>query len=181
MKNNLKNKKTGQKSCRLLSGKAGQEEMVGFGLILILVAVIFIVVISVYIKKSSEPVVDYESNSFIQSVLQYTTECEESNLENLSVQELIFQCQEKDPCEYRNMDPCKILNDTLRGIIRESWEVNSKTPVKGYFFIINISNGIDEEQFVNLTKGVVTKNYRGSEQDFFESGVYVKILFNVYS
>ena len=57
--------------------KVGQDEMVGFGLIIILVAIIFIVFISIYIRKPTEKVNDYEANSFIQSVLQYTTNCEE--------------------------------------------------------------------------------------------------------
>jgi hypothetical protein len=171
-----------QGSSRLLSRKSGQEEMVGFGLILILVAIIFIVFIALYIRKPTEKVNDYETNSFIQSVLQYTTTCEESNLENLTVQEVIFKCQQNDPCDYRNMDPCSILNTTLKGIIRESWEVNPKSPVKGYNLAINVSDdgGETEVRLLNLKEGVVTNNYRGSEQDFGKSGDYISILFQVY-
>lgn len=167
----------------VVNPKRGQEEMVGFALILIIVAIIFIVVISIYIRKTQEPIEDSEAKSFIQSVLQYTTTCEESNLENLSVQELIFQCQEKDPCEYGNYggDSCRILNETLKNLIKESWEVNQNTAIKGYFFAVNISDGIDEEQLIVMTKGVVTNNYRGSLQDFAKSGTYVKIFLKIYS
>jgi hypothetical protein len=160
-----------------------QEEMVGFGLILILVAIIFVVFISVYIRKPSEKVTDYEANSFIQSALQYTTTCEEENLENLTIQKLIFKCKENNPCGYRNMDPCSILNNTLKNIIRESWNVNSKSPIKGYSFVINISEdgGETEQRIMNVSEGVVTNNYRGSEQDFGKSGDYLTILFQVYN
>lgn len=159
--------------------KSGQEEMVGFGLILILVAVIFIVFIASYIRKSTAISEDYEANSFVQAVLQYTTTCEEENLNNLSVQKLIFKCQEKEACYYRNMDPCKVLNDTIKGAARESWNIGPKKPNKGYSLIINLS---ETQQLLNITEGVVTNNYRTGLQDFGDPhGEYVIILMNVYA
>ena len=166
-----------------IKNKRGQEEMVGFGLIILLVAIIFIVFISLYIKKPSEKVTDYEVDSFIQAALQYTTTCEEENLENLTIQELIFKCQENERCTYpHNMDSCLILNSTLKNIIKESWEVDNKSPIKGYSFIINVSEdgGDTEKTLMNIKSGVVTNNYRGSEQDFGKSGDYLTILFHVY-
>lgn len=53
--------------------------MVGFGLIIVIVAIIFIVLISLYIKKPTEELSDYEIDSFIQSALQYTTTCEDAS------------------------------------------------------------------------------------------------------
>lgn len=207
-RNNLKFKESGQESKSLLSRKSGQEEnlhlnkkisnlhfclnkkptkaqeeMVGFGLIIILVAIIFIVFISFYIRKPSQPTEDYEAGSFIQAVLQYTTVCQEADMENLSVQKLIFKCQSGNPCEYRSMDPCQILNNTIKGIVRESWEADSKSPIKGYSFVINVSEdrGRTEEILLKIDSGVVTNNYRGSEQDLGKSGDYLVILFQVYN
>jgi len=163
--------------------KSGQEEMVGFGLIIILVAVIFIVFLAFYIRKPPEVTQDYKAGSFIQSVLQYTTMCEEANMENLSVQELIFKCQSGNRCAYRNMDPCQILNNTLKSLIRESWEVNSNSPIKGYSFVINVSEdrGETEKIIVKIDSGVVTNNYIGSIQDFPKSGEDFAVLFHIYN
>jgi len=153
-----------------------QEEMVGFALILILVAIIFIVLLSSYIKKSnSDNVVSPEVNSFVQAFLQYTTKCEQDS-ENLTIQRLIFKCQEKEICSY-NMNSCKVLNDTLKSIIKESWNVGEENPVKGYSLIIFSENA----QILNLTEGVVTNNYKGSEQDFGKGDEFISILFNAYS
>ena len=168
----------------MTKNKKAQEEMVGFALIIVLVAVIFIVFIASYIKKSPEITEDYKANSFVQALLQYTTNCEEENLNNLTVQKLIFKCHEGNPCYYRTinsykpLDSCKVLNDTIKNIIKESWKVGPKNPVKGYSFIINVS---ETEQLLNLVGGVVTNNYRGGEQDFGKGGEYIIILFNVYS
>lgn len=171
-----------QKSRSLLSSKAGQEEMVGFGLIIILVAVIFIVFLSVYLRKPGQVTEDYEAGSFIQSVLQYTTTCEDTK-GNLSVQDLIIKCKENDLCEYRNMNPCQVLNNTLKTLIRESWETNPDGLIKGYSFVINVSEDQreSEQTIVKIESGVVTNNYIGSEQDFGKSRESLTILFHIYN
>lgn len=169
--------------------KKAQEEMVGFALIVIIVAIIFMVFISIYIKKPQEKVADYETSSFVQAILQYTTICQEETLQNLTVQELLSKCQEGNPCYYNEIihtesRPCEILNDTIKEIIKESWKVGPENPIKGYSFVVNVSeDGRTEEQFLNIKEGVVTNNYRGSEQDFGKSRgtwKYMVILFNVY-
>lgn len=163
--------------------KKGQEEMVGFALILILVAIIFVVFISIYIKKPVEKITDYEVNSFVQAILQYTTQCEEESGENLSIQKLISLCQDGNPCYYRSMKSCDMLNSTIKAIVEESWNIKPGSPIKGYSFIINISRGGDlpEERFLNITKGVVTNNYRTGFQPFGNiNGENVIITFNAY-
>lgn len=165
--------------------KKGQDEMVGFALIIVMVAVIFIVIISVYIKKPQEKTVDYQANSFIQAMLQYTTNCQEENLDNLTVQDLISKCKQGNPCYTQNMNPCVMLNNTIKSIIKTSWKVGTGSPIKGYEFNINVStDGKTEETFMNIKEGVVTNNYKGAEQDLppqTGSWEYAIITFNVYS
>jgi hypothetical protein len=132
---------------------------------------------------------DYETSSFVQAILQYTTTCEEDNLENLTIQDLIGKCKEATPCHYNEMinqqsDPCFILNDTIRWVTNQSWKVGPQNSIRGYTFIVDISDGRIRENLINITGGVVTRNYRGSEQDFGKSrGIWkeIVILFNVYS
>jgi hypothetical protein len=125
--------------------RKGQEELVGFGLILILVAIVFLVFISIYVKKPTESVTDYESNSFVQAILQYTTTCQEDNLKNLTIQELISKCKEGlSNCYSANsivIKPCNVLNTTIGKIANESWRVVPNSTIKGYSFIINASGG----------------------------------------
>ncbi len=159
----------------------GQNEMVGFGLIIVLVAVVFIVFLSIYIRKPSETIVDHEANSFVQSLLQYTTVCEEGDFENLTVQRLISHCKDKDICYSNGMDPCIVLNNTIKDLVRESWRVGPENYIKGYSFTINVSDGNSNEQLVNIKEGVTTRNYRLSLQDFGKGWDYTVILFKAYT
>jgi hypothetical protein len=162
---------------RITKNKLGQEEMVGFALIIVVVTVILIALLAFYIKKpdSTSSAGNPQVNSFIQSFLQYTTTCEQSS-ENITLQSLIFKCQDKEIC-LNGASTCKALNDTLKGIIQESWKVGPTYPVKGYNLIIMSTKG----QVLNLTGGVVTNNYKGSEQDFGKGEEFITILFNAYS
>lgn len=174
--------KKAQKNRRLLSGKSGQEEMVGFGLIIIIVAIIFIVLISLYIKKPTEELSDYEINSFIQSALQYTTTCEDVS-GNLTLQKVIGKCQDNELCAYRNMNPCIILNATIKNMIKESWgNVGTEGQIRGYNFIINVTERTSEEeiQFLNIKNGVATNEYRGSGQTLPYSRGNIYVSFYVY-
>ena len=151
--------------------------MVGFALIIIIVAIIFIVLLVSYIKNSSqsENLANQEANSFIQASLQCTTLCEQ-NLKNITLQELIFACQKEESCAY-GMNSCNVLNNTIKGLITKSWNVGVNNSIKGYSLLIFS----EEEQILNITSGVVTNNYKGAEQDFAKDNKLVTILFNAYS
>lgn len=139
--------------------RCGQEEMVGFALIIIIVAVILLIFLGFFLRKPQKDIVEsYEVESFIQAFLQYTTDCR-YNLEYLSVQKLIFKCNEGEIC-LDGRETCDILNSTLEGIVEESWEVEGDRPIKGYELRIIL----DEEELLILKKGNVTRNYKGSVQ-----------------
>ena len=170
------NKKGQKQKLRIFSairGKSGQEEFVGFGLIMIVVAVVLLIFVGFALKKNSnaELVESYEVESFIQTMLQYTTDCED-NLEFLSVQKLIFDCRENEKClDGRNT--CNVLNETLEKIIDASWNVETGSLVKGYELIV-----LDESvEMIKIQKGNSTNNYRGSKQSFSKSGSTIEIVF----
>lgn len=155
--------------------RKAQQEMVGFAIILIMVAVILLVVLGSSLKKSNDDVVEsYETLGFIQSILQYTTTCE-NNREKLTIQKLIFECDIDARC-LDGRDSCNILHTTLSEILDESWKVGKEYPVKGYELLI-ISN---TEEIVNISKGETTDNSKGSNQDFSRSGSNVGIFFTAY-
>ena len=76
-----------------ITSKKAQEEMVGFALIIIIVAVILLVFLAISLNKSKkEDLGDNEVNSFIQSFLSYTTSCGEYSDSYYSIQKLITEC-----------------------------------------------------------------------------------------
>ena len=139
--------------------KRAQEEMVGFAMIIIVVAVILLIFLAFTIKDSNKEAVEsYEVESFIQSSLQYTTDCRD-NLESLSVQKLIDSCNANRKClDERNT--CDVLNQTLNGIVKESWKIGENRPIKGYEFKI-LEN---EEEMLKFVGGNITVNSKSSIQ-----------------
>ncbi|MCW8966113.1 MAG: hypothetical protein OQK82_05445, partial [Candidatus Pacearchaeota archaeon] len=112
--------------------KRGQEEMVGFGLIIIIVAVILLVFLSIALSgRDNETVKSYEVESFIQAYLQHTSDCRKSdNLEYLSVQSLIFSCDSGTSC-LDGRKACDALNETTSKVLDEYWRYGENRPIKG--------------------------------------------------
>lgn len=158
--------------------KRAQEQMVGFALIIIIVAVILLVFLGFSLRNSQkENVESYEVKSFIQAFLQYTTDCRDSNdLEYLSIKKLIFDCNSGKEC-LDNRDTCEVLNSTLTEIIEESWKIEGDRPVKGYKLDITQN---EVEVILSLEEGNITKNYKSSMQDFSKSGNSFEIIFTAY-
>src|SRR3989344_1350961 len=127
--------------------KKAQEEMVGFALIIILVAVILVVFLAVSLRDKSERdvVESYETKSFMQSFLQYTTKCMD-DYEYVSVQELVFKCSNQEKC-VSGEDSCGILEEELKEILEGSWAVQEGGKIRGYE--LNISSNGKELVFLN--------------------------------
>jgi hypothetical protein len=159
-----------------LTSKKAQEEIIGFGIILLLIAVIGIVFLSISINKNSQKqeVEDYESQSFLKAMLETTTECEKES-RYLSVKDLAFECQRNYLC-YNEEHSCTVLNDSLKGILDGSWEVGIDTPIKGYGLLIES----EEEKMINVTKGVVTNSYKGASQNYAKSTDEINFYFKIY-
>ena len=155
--------------------KLGQEEIVGFALIIIIVSVILLVFLSFSLRNSKKmEIQSYEVEGFIQAFLQHTSDCDDG-LKFLSVQKLIFSCDNNDVC-MSGKSACKTMNSTLREISENSWKVGEDTPIKGYQLRI-IS---DEMEILLLNEGNVTQNYKGAVQDFVKRGRNYQVSFKVY-
>ncbi len=166
----------------MIKRKFGQEEIVGFALIIIIVGVILLVILGLSLRgKGSETVQSYEAGSFIQAFLQYTSTCSD-NSDYLSVQELINSCNKEEECD-DGAKACDVLDSTLTEIVEKSWKVDEETPVKGYK--IGITSKENEEgnikEILSLEKGDKTSNYQSSTQLFSRQGTDYEVKFTAYS
>lgn len=154
--------------------KIGQEEIMGFAIILVIIAVIALVFISLSNNKNQkQSLEDYETTSFLKAFLETTTSCEK-NGNFIPIKDLIFECGRNNLC-LDETPACEVLNETSSEII-DIWEVGNLNPVKGYELII----GIDDEILVEIKKGNETESYKGSAQDYTKSGydaeIYIKFF-----
>ncbi|MBS3071224.1 hypothetical protein J4407_02915 [Candidatus Pacearchaeota archaeon] len=140
--------------------KKAQEEMVGFALIIIVVSIILMIFLAFYLNREpkKETVESYEAESFTQAFLQYTTSCTD-NFEFLNVQDVIYECDIRNTCA-NGEDPCEVLERNLKGILGESWNVKTGSPVKGYELNIVSSKWV----ILNISEGQKTVNSKGSAQ-----------------
>ncbi|MFH1607619.1 MAG: hypothetical protein ABIA78_00630 [archaeon] len=158
--------------------KRSQEEMVGFALIIVLVAVIGLIFLGFSLRNSQKEIVEsYEVESFIQAFLQYNTDCGSYRKPSLSVQDLISECIDEKEC-LDGRESCNVLNSTLTEIIKESWKVEGDRPIQGYKLEIVLEDGIGVIPLIG--KGNSTKNSKGVSQPFTPLGEDYEIYFTVY-
>lgn len=169
--------------------KKGQEEMVGFAMIIIIVAVIILVLLGISLNKPavSQGVESYEVESFIQALLQHTTECSTNYGSSYNdIGNLIAECDMEQFCWNESMGPeqeekdeissCEALNSTIENILENSWRTGQDRPVKGYVF--NITQ--EDSDITSLSSGETTSNYKGSIQVLPKRGSNYKIEFRAY-
>ncbi len=157
--------------------RSGQEEIVGFAVIIIIVAVILLILLGFLLSRGSdkEAVQNYEISSFISASLQYTSECEDQ-IEFLSLQKLISACEEGRNC-LDGKDSCEVLNETIINLMGKSWNVGSQSSIKGYTLRIIV----DGQEKLLFKEGNETNTYKGALQDFAKSGKDYQVSLNVYA
>jgi len=157
-----------------MRSKNGQEEMVGFVLIIIIVAVILLIFLSISLKSPNKGQDSYKANSFVQAYQQYTTTCSIKG-EYLSIQDLVSECIKKETC-LNSEKACDVLDQTSKEILEKSWIVENGSLIQGYSLRI-ISNN---EEVLFIEKGNSTNNYQGGSQEYIKSGKNIGIFFNAY-
>lgn len=141
----------------------GQEEMVGFGLIIVIVGVILLVFLSFTFGNKDTSVQDsYEIESFIQASMQYTSDCQ-SNLELLPIRSLIVSCNDGNSC-VDGRRACEVLNSTLIQMVDESWNVGNGSYIKGFY--MNITS--PDKTILEIKQGTNTSIYQTSVQPLRE-------------
>lgn len=163
-----------EKNCKMISMKnrRGQEEMVGFVLIVMVVAIIFLVIIGINARKpasSSIPKTSNEISNFLASMMKITSSCAVGYMPNyLSLGSLLQKCHEdmesgtKTLCE-SGESVCKNANQTLTDAISESWAVGPKNSFKGWIFNSEIIGRDTKNKGISLSKGVCGFEKIGAE------------------
>lgn len=154
--------------------KKGQEEMVGFVLIVVVVSVILLFFLGISLQNKKTGIESQEVEDFINSFLPYTTDCK-IRAKNVSVRNLIFECSDNSVC-VNGKSACEVLEDTLIGIVGVSWNVQEGSANKGYVLKILSNDG----EILALEEGNLTGLYKSSLQNFAKAGNTVDITFRVY-
>ena len=157
----------------LKKSKQGQEEIVGFALIIVIVAVILLIFLAYTLKNpKTEAVGSHEIEGFISSALQHRTDCS-NNQGPLSIRELVFDCDSEDNC-LDGRSTCEVLNSTLTEILKESWRVGEDMPMKGYQLKILRNSAVS----MIISNGNITESYKAHVQDLGKDST--EVFFTAY-
>lgn len=119
--------------------RQGQEEIVGFVVVVVLVAVIALVVLGLALRHPS-----LQGNAesadiahFLESVFAMTSECTLRGQYHASMGEVANACatDSKQKCA-EGTEACAVLNRTLAAAIAAAWNVNNASAVQGYVLSI---------------------------------------------
>jgi len=160
------------------NSRKAQEEIVGFSMIIVIVAVILITFISLSWKPDQKQAVEsYEAESFLQSLLQKTSDCrsQDSLKELYSLKNLMFRCYANETC-LNGENSCDMFTKNVREISNRSWNPGPESPVKGY--VLNVT--VNGEEWKVITQGNITKNSKGSMQEFSKDGKTFGVGLKVY-
>ncbi|MBT4376436.1 hypothetical protein HOD29_03610 [archaeon] len=153
--------------------KKAQEEMIGFALIIVIVAVLILVFVSISLNKKVELQESYIAGSFVQSIIEYTTNCSNNyDLDYIPIRNLAKKCFQNQIC-FNGEDSCEMLNSTMHEILSNSWIVGENRPEKGYLFNITAEG----EELMGFKEGNITRTSKGSTQSFDELDFFFEIYY----
>jgi hypothetical protein len=149
-----------------MSNKKAQEEMIGFGVILVIIGVIILIVFSLMISSRKNSSSDsLLLKSFLLSGLNTKIPCE-YNYQNLSLMDLIVNCNrdEEGLCENNHKNLCLMLNESVKEMVERGFQVSNLSYYKAYEVSIKM-----DDKVVRLTKGNQTRSYYSSIENFSRS------------
>mgnify|MGYP001579249276 FL=1 len=148
--------------------KKGQEEIVGFVLIVVLVVIVAVIFLGIRLRNPEpaqrESEIVYQ---FLESAMEQTTSCKTSESGNfLAFDSLVRDCHSVNSLCVSGDKSCEIVKQTLDNMLNSTWSVGPAYPYKGYSAIgdynINSTGESQQESIFNLTSGNCGKSFVGS-------------------
>lgn len=121
----------------IIMNKRGQQEIVGFVLIVVLVVVGLMVFLVISLRDSPEKEGSLEVGNMLDVMMKWTTECAivcEPDYDDL--EDLFKSCYREDRCSNLDRSACDYLNESLRAVVGDM--MKSEANVNAYqvdFFI----------------------------------------------
>ena len=147
--------------------RRGQEEIVGFVMIVVVVALILVIFLGLSIRSEPANQDSREVYQFLESSMEYTTDCAVSFIPDYSnLGELFNECLSGSKC-LNDQEACDVLQTTLEELMESSWQVGEDNPIKGYefdsFYSINSSQDSSKEEIISLSSGNCSSSVKGAE------------------
>lgn len=143
--------------------KKGQEEIVGFVLIIVLVAIALVIFLSISFRSSgNERLESTDVYQFVSSAMEISTDCALATSEDYAqVKDLLRACQLGRNC-YDGKESCEVLKIKLADIIDRGWQVQDQGNIASYYWLSEYVIGETREKMFEVKKGNCTGSSYGS-------------------
>lgn len=111
--------------------KKAQEEMIGFVVIMVLVIVILLIFLLIYMGNNESEKSDSKVENFVKILPSYTTDCGKNGDPHMTIKEVATYCYQNKEC-LNGEDSCEYLEDTVKKIMEETWQVGEGFYYKAY-------------------------------------------------
>jgi hypothetical protein len=142
----------------------GQEEMVGFVVIVVIMAVVVLVFLGIGLRNSSGGVKSesVDVSHFLESSMEYTTNCSlrfEGDYADLG--EMFRACNDGKKC-LDELESCEVLEEEFQEILEASWKVGEDRPIKSYSFRSLYQNKDSPDKEILVLGGNCSGSSRGA-------------------
>ena len=171
---------------KMIKSKKAQEEIVGFVLIIVIVAIIGVIFLSIFLRKNAGEVGDNSQriNSLINSLSQITSKCEIPEAHFQDISDLIRECSKGSICSACEgntcgKSSCEVLRKTLEESMKASYVVNDVSYVK--YYNLTLYSEFDKSPLIEpiiLGNTGCQGNKLFNEKSFEDIKMYLEICFN---
>lgn len=141
----------------MIKNRQGQNEIVGFAVIIVIVSIIGLIFLSFSIGRGDETKkTSAEISDFLQSSMYHTTNCTTSYIPDYkNIQDLIKSCYRNENCINLDKMACAVLKEDFSKIVKESFQVSEIAKNKAYKLSIYYEDLVIEgrEELMNFTEG----------------------------
>ncbi|MFH1187199.1 MAG: hypothetical protein V1697_03470 [Candidatus Levyibacteriota bacterium] len=157
--------------------KKAQEEITGFAMIIIIVAVILVIFLRFALTSPQKDTIEsYEVESYLQSLLQKTSDCKSTdNLRYYSVKELMFKCYSNETC-LDGKRICDVFVKELGTVSNQSWDIGVGSSIRGY----SVNATVNGARLQSLAYGNRTRSSKGASQELIKEGNMFNLEFKAY-
>ncbi|MBT7102226.1 hypothetical protein HN935_01820 [archaeon] len=160
--------------------KRGQQEIVGFVLIVVLVVVGLMVFLIMSLRDSPEAVESLEVENMLDALMKHTTECAIVYEPAYDDFEALFKsCHQIDQCSNLEKSACGYLNESLLSVVDAMME--SEAAVSYYQVDFLVKDDIGEEGKLRISGGNCTGSVSAAQRSIVSGSDSLVIRMKVCS
>ena len=139
---------------KMRNDKKGQQEIVGFVLIVVLV-VVGLMVFLIISTRTSDDVKSVEVGNMLDALMKHTTDCAvvyEPDYDDF--EDLFKSCHQEDQCSNLGLSACDYLNESLRAVLEGMFATEATVGAYQIDFLVKDDEG--EEVLLRILEGNCT-------------------------